>query len=101
MGYMFRFVSLKKIILFFILVLAGCTTTANLYPVRGPMSEQNPLPVLVAHVDGILGNTGNISLTMPDGEVCKGKWSSAAGLSVGFGTVNLFTQYEAFAKVIK
>ncbi len=76
-----------------VLLVTGCTTTASLYPVKGPLSEQKPLPVLTAHVDGIMGNTGSISLTMPDGELCKGKWSSAAGMAVGYGTVNLFSQY--------
>lgn len=76
-----------------VLLVTGCTTTASLYPVKGPLSEQKPLQVLTAHVDGIMGNTGSISLTMPDGELCKGKWSSAAGMAVGYGTVNLFSQY--------
>jgi hypothetical protein len=86
---------LKTLITYITLVLlvTGCTTTASLYPVKGPLSEQKPLPVLTAHVDGIMGNTGSISLTMPDGELCKGKWSSAAGMAVGYGTVNLFSQY--------
>lgn len=76
-----------------LMIITGCTTTANLYPVEGPLSQQKPFPVLVAHIDGIMGNTGNIKLTMPDGEVCNGKWSSAAGMSVGYGSVNLFSQY--------
>lgn len=75
------------------LLFGGCTTTANFYPVQGPLSLQKPLPILTANVDGIMGNTGNINLIMPDGELCKGKWSSAAGMSVGYGTVNLFSQY--------
>lgn len=31
-----------------------------------------------------MGNTGGISLTLPDGELCKGRWSSIAPMSVGF-----------------
>lgn len=86
--------SIKKLIPMFIVILfCGCSTTANLYPVKGPLSLQSPTPILVARVNGIMGNTGNIVLTMPDGEVCKGKWSSAAGKAVSFGTVNLFSQY--------
>jgi len=34
--------------------------------------------MIVAKVDGILGNSGNIVLTLPDGEKCQGKWSSMA-----------------------
>lgn len=74
-------------------LLVACSTTANLYPVEGPLSKRSPLPVIVAKADGIMGNTGNISLSMPDGEYCNGKWSSAAGVEVGVGTVNLFSQY--------
>jgi hypothetical protein len=67
-------------------VLAACTTTATLYPVDGPLSKQQPLPVLTVTVDGIMGNTGDISLSLPDGEKCTGKWSSIAPMSVGFST---------------
>ena len=74
-------------------VLCGCSTTANLYPVKGPLSEVKPLPVIRARVDGIMGNSGDIALTMPDGEACKGQWSSAAGMSVTYGSGTLFSQY--------
>ena len=74
-------------------LLCGCSTTANLYPVKGPLSLVKPLPIIQARVDGIMGNSGGISLTMPDGEICKGKWSSAAGMSVSYGSGTLFSQY--------
>ena len=76
-----------------IVVIIGCSTTANLYPVQGPMAQIKPIPVIKARVSGIMGNTGGISLVLPDGEKCDGKWSSAAGSSVNVGTVNLFSQY--------
>lgn len=69
-------------------LLAACSTTATLYPIDGPLSKQQPLPVLTAVVDGILGNTGGISLTLSDGERCTGKWSSIAPMSVGFSTAS-------------
>lgn len=69
-------------------LLAACSTTATLYPIDGPLSKQQPLPVLTAVVDGILGNTGGISMTLPDGERCIGKWSSIAPMSVGFSTAS-------------
>jgi hypothetical protein len=69
-------------------VIAACSTTATLYPVDGPLSRQQPLPVLTAVVDGITGNTGGISLSLPDGELCTGKWSSIAPMSVGFSTAS-------------
>lgn len=69
-------------------VLAGCSTTATFYPVEGPLSKIQPLPVLTATADGITGNTGNISLSLPDGEFCKGRWSSIAPMSVGYSTAS-------------
>jgi hypothetical protein len=69
-------------------LLAACSTTATLYPIDGPISKQQPLPVLTAVVDGIMGNTGGISMTLPDGEQCTGKWSSIAPMSVGFSTAS-------------
>ncbi len=75
----------------FIIVLTGCSslsTTASFYPIEGPLSKVQPLPVLTATADGITGNTGNISLTLPDGEFCKGRWSSIAPMSVGFSKVS-------------
>lgn len=68
--------------------LYGCSTTANLYPVSGPMSEIKPLPVITASVDGILGNTGNILLTLPSNEDCNGKWSSISPQFVSMTTSN-------------
>ena len=76
-----------------LVTLCSCSTTANLYPVKGPLSEIQPLPIIQARVDGIMGNSGGISLTMPDGEFCKGQWSSAAGMSVTYGSGTLFSQY--------
>jgi hypothetical protein len=72
-------------------LVAACSTTANLYPVQGPLASQKPLPVIVATADGITGNTGNLSLRMPDGEECSGKWSSVAPKVAGEGV--LFSQY--------
>ena len=76
------------VIAMLLLSLAGCSTTAMLYPVEGPLSQKHPPIVLEARADGITGNTGNISLTLPDGENCKGKWSVIAPLSVGISTVS-------------
>ena len=69
-------------------VLCGCSTTATLFPVDGPMTKLSPLPVLTATVDGITGNTGDISLVMPDGEACKGRWSSIAPMAYGHSTAS-------------
>lgn len=54
-------------------VMLGCTHTARLYPVQGPLSAQTPLPVLFAKITGAF-NPGDISVVLSDGEVCKGRW---------------------------
>lgn len=66
--------------------LAACSTTANMYPISGPMAEQKPLPVLSVKVNGISGNSGTLSTTLPDGETLTGKWSSIAPMSYGMTT---------------
>lgn len=77
-----------SILIVVVISLVGCSTTASLFPVEGPLSQKQPLPVIVADVDGIMGSTGGISLTMPDGEYCTGKWSSIAPMSVGVSSVS-------------
>ena len=76
-----------------LVVMCGCSTTANLYPVKGPLAEVKPLPVIRARINGIMGNSGGITLKMPDGEPCKGEWSSAAGISITSSSGTLFSQY--------
>lgn len=67
-------------------VLSACSTTANMYPIAGPLAEQRPLPVLSVEVNGISGNSGTLSTTLPDGETLTGKWSSIAPMSYGMTT---------------
>ena len=74
-------------------MLAGCSTTASFFPVEGPLADLRPVPEIVANVDGIAGNTGNISMTMPSGSNCQGRWSSAAGAGVAVGAGTLLGQY--------
>jgi hypothetical protein len=71
------------LILLFAAILAGCSTTAHLYPVEGPLSKETPLPVLSAKIDGVSGYSGNITLTMPDGEKLTGRWSADPHLHRG------------------
>lgn len=54
-------------------MLAGCSATARLYPVQGPLSGQSPQPVYVARMTGAI-HSGSFSATLSDGEVCKGRW---------------------------
>lgn len=76
------------------LTTSGCLTqTVTMYPVQGPLSKQVPLPVITASADGITGNTGNISLRLPDGESCNGRWSSVAPQYAGSASGSLMTLY--------
>ncbi len=54
--------------------LTGCAT-ARLYPVQGPLSSQNPPPVYVAKFSGAF-NSGDLSVVLGGGEVCKGHWAT-------------------------
>ena len=54
-------------------MLSGCTTTARIYPVHGPLSTQTPLPVYVAKLTHGL-KSGDLSAILNNGEVCKGRW---------------------------
>jgi len=54
-------------------LLAGCTATARLYPVQGPLSEQNPPPIYVAKFSNGL-HSGAFSAVLSNGEIGKGRW---------------------------
>jgi len=54
--------------------LSGCAT-ARFYPVQGPLSTQTPVPVYVAKFSGAF-NSGNLSVVLANGEVCKGRWAT-------------------------
>jgi hypothetical protein len=51
-------------------ILLGCSASAHLYPVQGPLSTQTPMPTLDAKVSP----GRHASVVMPDGEVCTGRW---------------------------
>jgi hypothetical protein len=63
------------LVLFAISLASGCRATGRLYPVQGPLSAQTPTPVLLAKLTGAF-NSGNISVVLADGEVCKGHWAT-------------------------
>ena len=58
-----------------VFLLSGCRATGRLYPVQGPLSAQTPTPVLFAKLTGAF-NSGNLSVVLADGEVCKGHWAT-------------------------
>lgn len=63
-----------------VLLFPGCSSsTAFLFPLEGPLSEESPVPSIQAAVNGTQGNTGDIELTMPNGENCSGEWSYDEG----------------------
>ena len=64
-------------VLFLLFMLSGCTATARLYPVRGPLSTQTPVPVYVGKLtDGL--HSGDFSAVLGNGEVFKGRWNLVA-----------------------
>lgn len=58
-------------------LLSGCSATARLYPVAGPLSTHNPTPVYVGKITGF-ASSGGFSAVLENGEVCKGQWSIVA-----------------------
>lgn len=58
---------------------SACSVKAMMIPVEGPFSQMTPVPVVQAIADGIWGNAGNLTFTMPDGDACRGRWASLAG----------------------
>ena len=77
------------LVLLEISTMLGCSRTARLYPVQGPLSTQTPLPVLVAKVTGAF-SPGSISVVLSDGEICKGRWTRVPPVQVpkGANTAN-------------
>jgi hypothetical protein len=71
-------------------LMLGCSGTARLYPVHGPLSAQTPLPVFPGKLSGWV-NAGNISFAMSDGEVCKGRWTRVGAVNApnGAATANI------------
>jgi hypothetical protein len=76
------------------LCLSGCmSASVTMYPVAGPYAAVVPLPVVKAIASGIEGNSGTITMTMPNGEKCKGTWSSVAPQYSAVTTGSLFSVY--------
>ena len=73
--------------------LVACSTSVSLFPISGPYAQAKQIQPIIAKADGIMGNSGKISLTLPSGEVCNGMWSSVAPTSasanIGVASVGL------------
>jgi hypothetical protein len=62
------------LVLLSLFTLGGCAT-AHLYPVKGPLSLQTPVPVYKAKMTyPPMAPSGPFTAVLGDGEVCKGKW---------------------------
>lgn len=57
--------------------LSGCVVAlpGHLYPISSPWSGQNPPAIFPVRLSGVL-NSGSISVTLKDGEDCRGHWST-------------------------
>lgn len=84
---------MKNLLIFIVLIVFSSCVTLELYPVKGTASTQVPITVIKAKAKGIMGNSGKVILTMPDGEVCKGRWSSTAGVKGSRNNVGLLVDY--------
>lgn len=58
------------------LALTACTAPFHLYPVKGPLAGQQPVPVILAKATGV--TSGTISFLLPTGESCAGAWAPVA-----------------------
>lgn len=76
-------------------LLAGCMVMVpgHLYPVQGSLAAQTPVPVYKVTLSGVM-ESGTMSATLQDGEVCKGSWApvrqddpSAGSMSVEWDSV--------------
>ena len=69
---------MKQLVLsgFIATVLASCMVMVpgHLYPVQGSLAAQTPVPIYKVTLSGVL-ESGTMSATLQDGEVCKGSWA--------------------------
>ncbi len=63
---------------FIVAALAGCSTTATLTPISGPMAASGGRSI-EAKIEGIMGNNGKLSFTLPTGEYVSGEWVAVMG----------------------
>ncbi len=57
-------------------LLAGCISLSvpgGFSPIRGPLSQQTPVPTYIAKMSGLL--SGMVSVSLANGEVCQGPWA--------------------------
>jgi len=76
------------------LLAAGCYRSGHLYPVQGPLADLTPPPVYNAKLSGAL-NSGNLTITLPNGEVCHGRWSVMRGSDLGQNQADMAGAWDA------
>jgi len=78
---------------FVTIVFSSCSITLDLYPAKGPLSNQIPIKVIKAKAKNVLSNSGKCFLTLPNGEYCEGRWSSTAGVKNSPNNYSLLLNY--------
>jgi hypothetical protein len=70
-----RKLQMKTWLLLAVALLQGCTsvTSGHLYPVHGSLAAMSPVPAYKVSLSGA-PESGTMSATLPNGEVCKGSW---------------------------
>ena len=67
------------LVVFCVATMGGCAT-ARMYPVKGPLTQQTPVPVYKAKMtQGPMIPHGSFTAVLGDGEVCKGEWKLIFG----------------------
>lgn len=77
---------MKDIGLLTFVLLAGCAATARLYPANPAAQVGGTLEASTRETE--MGS-GPIRVTMPDGEILKGRYSIDPGFSTGDGNINV------------
>lgn len=85
--------SAKLLIALAAVLLCGCAREARLYPQSLQGRPASSGPITAKFTDSGMGK-GPIELTMPDGEVLKGEFSTTDTSTYGFGTAFSATRYS-------
>jgi len=68
--------------------------TGTITAVAGPLSQQPSASALEVDLEGgMFGNTGNLSFALPDGAVCRGRWTSSTGPALTVTSGHLLSGY--------
>ena len=67
-------------------IVSGCilSVPGGFSPVQGPLSKQSPVPTYAATMSGLFA--GSISVTLGNGEICKGPWAFVSQTAPGPNT---------------